>query len=115
MKLKFILLFLVILMIGFVSSATYGSGTFGTGNFGSGEEAPVVEEVVTPSGGGGGGCSYNWTCTNWFPDECPADGIQERLCVNYGTCTGTSGMPEQTRECTYVHGEPLFDIFLTIS
>ncbi len=34
--------------------------------------------------------------------------------MNKGTCTGTSGMPVQNQSCIYEHGEPLFDIFLTI-
>ncbi len=79
--------------------------------------------VTPPVTGGEGGrisaaaeCDYDWKCTSWFPMACPIDGIQERMCVNYGTCTGTLGMPDLTRVCYYEGPfEPLFDIFLTIS
>lgn len=67
----------------------------------------------SPSGGGGGSsaCTYNWVCTSWFPEPCPENGIQERLCVNKGTCTGIKDMPEQNRTCTFIEPiGPLFDI-----
>lgn len=67
-----------------------------------------------PPSGDGGACSYDWVCSDWYPSPCPANEIQERLCVNRGTCTGTSGMPNITRNCTYVPIEPLFDIFARI-
>jgi sporulation protein YlmC with PRC-barrel domain len=124
--------------IPFVSAGNYGSGIYGVGNYGTGT---VITEYcgdgicnngetcsscpgdcgtcsTSPSGGSGGGaptCTNDWECTNWFPSECPASEIQERVCINRGTCTGTSGMPELNRTCTYEHKEPLFDIFLTLS
>jgi hypothetical protein len=107
---SWLILFLILFWISFVSSAAYGVGDYGEGIYSIGETAPVDED----DGGGGGGCYYNWTCTNWFPSECSIDGFQERICINTGTCTGTSGMPEQKRNCTYEHGEPLFDIFVNL-
>lgn len=107
-----IFLLFVILSISLVSAGNYGAGSYGTGVFNVGE-VPVT--TIIPSGGGAGaGCTYNWNCTNWFPEECPISGIQERVCANKGTCSGTAGMPDQTRTCIYEHKEPLFDVFLTI-
>ncbi|HUS51295.1 MAG TPA: PRC-barrel domain-containing protein, partial [Candidatus Paceibacterota bacterium] len=66
-------------------------------------------------GSGGESCFYDWECTNWFPTECPESEIQERVCANVGTCTGTIGMPNQVQTCNYIGPtEPLFDIFLTL-
>ncbi|MCP6727611.1 MAG: hypothetical protein KJI69_06390, partial [Patescibacteria group bacterium] len=108
------ILFLIFLLIPFISAGTYGAGAYSTGDYNIGEVPPI-----TPSGGSGSTgptCTYDWQCTNWFPEECPRPKIQERLCVNKGTCTGTVGMPNQTRTCIYKGAtEPLFDIFLTIS
>ena len=109
---SWLILFLILFGISFVSAGAYGAGDYGTGVYNVGETAPAEEE--TPSGGGGAGCNYNWTCTNWFPSECSVDGFQERICINTGTCTGIYGMPEQKRNCTYEHGEPLFDIFVNL-
>ena len=105
--------FVYIFVILFVIAGNYGAGSFGTGNFGSGE-VPVTT-TITSSGGGGAGCTYDWQCTGFYPSECPVNRIQERLCINRGTCTGTSGIPNQNQSCIYEHKEPLFDIFLTIS
>jgi len=99
--------FLILLVIPFIYSAEeYGSGTFSLGTHGSGEES---------SGGGSyGECTYEWECTNWS-SECPKSEIQERICANKGTCTGTTGIPNQTQMCEYTSlTEPLFDIFLTL-
>lgn len=72
------------------------------------EEAP---EVPT----GGGGCTYDWVCSEWYPEPCPSDGIQKRICVNKGTCTGIGGMPNLTRNCTpTIPVGPLFDVFAKI-
>lgn len=85
--------------------------------------APTDEEETptpTPSSGGGGSsttieqCAYDWVCTEWYPSPCPASEIQNKLCVNKGTCDGTSGMPETNRTCIYNPAEPLFDIFAKI-
>jgi hypothetical protein len=107
------LLFVIlsISLISLISAGNYGAGRYGIGVFNIGEVP-----VVPPSGGGGGGvsCTYNWNCTNWFPAECPVQGIQERVCANKGTCSGLVGMPDETRTCIYEHKEPLFDVFLTI-
>jgi len=52
---------------------------------------------------------------NWFPEVCPELGIQERVCMNKGTCTGTIGFPIQNQTCEYAGPtEPLFDIYLTL-
>ncbi len=68
-----------------------------------------------PDGNGGdGGCTYDWVCSDWYPSPCSANEIQERVCINRGTCTGTLGMPDITRNCTYIPIEPLFDIFAKI-
>ena len=112
---KILFLLSVIFLMGFISAGNYNAGTYNKGLYGIGEA--VIIPPVTPSGGGGGGgptCSYDWVCTDWFPSECPASEIQERLCINKGTCNGVSEMPNQTRTCVYEHKEPLFDIFLTI-
>jgi hypothetical protein len=111
---KGIILLSFVLFIGFVNAGNYGAGTYGAGVFSVGEVPPVIPPVTPSGGGGGGGCTYNWDCTNWSPYECPATGIQERICINRGTCTDTFGMPNQTQSCLYEHKEPLFDIFLTI-
>ena len=106
-----------IFLLRIISAQNYGENTYGYGVYGTGE---IITPPAAPSvsgGGGGGGapsCSYNWVCTDWFPSDCPANGIQERLCMNKGTCTGTDGMPVETRNCTYEKTEPLFDIFLTL-
>ncbi len=83
------------------------------------EEEEDEEPTPPPSGGpsGGGGaptCIYDWVCTDWYPQPCPESGIQERVCVNKGTCTGLVGIPEQNRTCEYLEEEPLFDIILNI-
>jgi len=115
---KLVILFLILaIYFPFISAGNYGAGTYGRGVYGIGEIIPPP--TPTPGSGGGGGgvgpsCNYNWSCTNWFPLECPASENQERICVNRGTCTDTLGMPEQIKNCTYEHKEPLFDIFLKL-
>ncbi len=117
MKKGVIFVLFAIFLLRIISAQNYGENTYGYGIYGTGE---IITPPAAPSvsgGGGGGGapsCSYNWVCTDWFPSDCPANGIQERLCMNKGTCTGTDGMPEETRNCTYEKTEPLFDIFLTL-
>ncbi len=78
-------------------------------------------DTVTPppSGGGGGGsvCTYDWVCSEWYPEPCSGEGIQKRVCVNRGSCIGIVGMPTQNRTCipeTPSPAEPLFDIFAKI-
>ncbi len=76
----------------------------------------TADSVTTPSGGGAD-CTYDWVCSEWYPEPCPANGIQKRVCVNRGTCTGTVGIPDITRTCTsevISPAEPLFDIFAKI-
>lgn len=107
----FFLVFLILLIVPLVYARDYDSGDYGSGVYG-------VGEVISPEGGpsGGGGCNYDWSCTNWFPAECPESETQERICANKGTCTGTTGMPNQIQTCIYKGPtEPIFDIFLTIS
>ena len=108
----FVTILLVILPL--VHAANYGAEEYSCGLFGIGCSATPT---TPPSGGGrGGGCTYDWQCTNWFPSICPESGIQERICMNKGTCTGTKGMPNQTQTCKYLGpAEPLFDIYLTLS
>lgn len=84
------------------------------------EPTEEITPISGPTGGGGGlslapECIYIWDCTNWFPSNCPVDEIQERLCINRGTCRGTEERPAQTRGCEYKPFEPLFDIFLAIN
>ncbi len=75
-------------------------------------------EPSAPSEEGGGGsltCTYDWSCTEWYPSICPENGIQERLCVNKGSCTGILGIPSQNRTCIFEGPtEPLFDLFVKI-
>ncbi len=113
-KKKLIIVTLIILLVlPLISAGNYGAGKYGSGLYGVGE---VTSAPPTPPGGGGGAaCTYNWQCTNWFSPECPESEIQERICINKGTCTGIIGMPKQIQVCNYTGPtEPLFDIFLTI-
>ncbi len=104
---------LILLIIPLVYAGNYGAGAYGSGDYNVGE-ASATPSTETPSGGGGS-CVYDWQCTNWFPSECPESGIQERVCANKGTCSGTAGMPNQTQTCEYTGPtEPLFDIFVNI-
>ncbi len=107
------IIFLLLFMIFFPlisADSNYGEGIYGDGPYGG----EVVIVPPTSSTGGSSSCSYDWICTNWFPTECPVTEMQERLCVNKGTCSGTYEMPDQKRNCTYEKKEPLFDIFLTL-
>ncbi len=114
-KKKLTLIFLFLLVLPLISAGNYGVLRYSTGVYSVGE---VVSTPITPPGSPGGGgpsCVYDWQCTNWFPAECPESKIQERICANKGTCTGTLGMPKQNRTCIYEDPtEPLFDIFLSI-
>jgi len=69
---------------------------------------------VSDGGTGGGGCTYDWVCSDWYPQPCSIDEVQQRVCVNRGTCSGIVGMPNDTRECIYIPSEPLFDIFARV-
>lgn len=135
---KFVsLIFILVVSLSSVYASTYGNETYGADCYG--EDCPIScgdgicngdETCSTCSadcgqcssssssssgGGSGGGCTYDWQCTNWFPSICPDTGIQERVCVNKGTCSGTTNMPNETRECEYLGPtEPLFDIYLTL-
>ena len=86
-------------------------------------ETNATTNITTPPGGtsdGGGGrsssgCNYEWVCTEWYVNPCPETGVQQRLCVNKGTCTGTTNMPETTKECNYEKPVgPLFDLYVNI-
>ncbi|MCW8965220.1 MAG: hypothetical protein OQK82_00825 [Candidatus Pacearchaeota archaeon] len=75
----------------------------------------------TTTGGGGGTrtCTYDWVCSEWYPQTCPKNEIQEKICVNKGTCSDTKNMPQTKRNCTYIETEispkdPLFDLFIDI-
>ena len=78
----------------------------------------VSEEPEVPSGGGGAACTYEWVCSDWYPQPCPANGIQNRVCVNRGTCSGVTGMPSLNRTCAPAippgPSEPLFDLFAKV-
>lgn len=96
-------------------AAYCGDGTCDAGETCSSCPADCGVCSITPPGGGGGvTCNYDWVCSDWYPQPCPAEEIQNRACVNRGTCTGIVGIPNDTRECTYVPSEPLFDIFARI-
>jgi len=101
-----------------VYAGNYGALNYGKGLYGIGQVVTTPASGGGSSGGGGGGatssCTYNWKCTSWSPDECPVNGVQERVCINKGTCRGTDEMPDLKQACTYEHGEPLFDIFLNL-
>ncbi|RLG12699.1 hypothetical protein DRN69_06480 [Candidatus Pacearchaeota archaeon] len=84
---------------------------------------PSPTETPAPSGSGGVSvgavetCTYDWVCSEWYPEPCPPEGIQRRICVNRGSCEGIKGMPSTIRTCTpefIAPSEPLFDIFLKI-
>jgi hypothetical protein len=110
---RLVISFLIFLLFPFVSAGNYGAGNYGAGLYGISTTNSSSGSGST-GGSGGPSCDYNWTCTDWFPQECPINGIQERICANRGTCTGTAGMPIQITNCTYQKTEPLFDIFLQI-
>lgn len=102
-----------LIILPLIYAGNYGAGSYGKGIFGIGEVP--VSPPSAPTGGGAAACTYDWQCTNWFPAECPETEIQERICANKGTCTGTVGMPNQTRTCIYEGPtEPFFDIYLKI-
>lgn len=44
-------------------------------------------------------CFYKWECEAWA--ECLPDGIQERACINKGTCPDTYRQPVASRKCFY--------------
>jgi hypothetical protein len=78
------------------------------------EEIPIV---IIPSVGGGGACTYDWVCSEWYPEPCPSEGIQKRVCVNRGNCNGIANMPDLEKSCipSFISpAEPLFDIFLRV-
>lgn len=123
-RIKFFTILIGILFLISFISANYNSGTYGAGRYGKGVYG-IGEVISTPSinipssssslkNNEKSVCTYEWKCTEWFPQECPASGFQERICINKGTCTGIKGMPEIKRNCTYKHKKPLFDIFLKI-
>jgi parallel beta-helix repeat protein len=77
----------------------------------------IVPPAEIPEGGGEGGCTYDWVCSDWYPQPCNQAGIQKRVCVNRGTCDGEENMPTLNRTCTpevFEPTEPLFDIFVNI-
>lgn len=62
-------------------------------------------------------CTNDWVCSEWYPEPCPTERIQKRVCVNRGTCSETTGMPDVKRECIsgiISPAEPLFDLFVKI-
>ncbi|VVB83423.1 Uncharacterised protein [uncultured archaeon] len=82
----------------------------------SSEETPAAPPV-SPSGGGGGSCNYDWVCSGWYPNPCPSEGIQHRICVNKGSCSGTKEMSITNQTCIsqiILPSEPLFDIFVNV-
>jgi len=117
-KKKLTLIFVILLvLLPLVLANTYSAKGYGCGLFGIGCTASTPTPAPTPDspgGGGGSSCSYDWECTNWFPAQCPASEVQERICANKGTCNGIAGIPVQTQTCEYIPTSPLFDIFLTL-
>jgi len=101
------------------STSYCGDGTCDAGN---GETCSTCSSdcgsCISGGGGGGGGCSYDWVCSDWYPQPCLQEGIQNRVCVNRGTCSGTTGFPNQTRTCIPSippgPADPLFDLFAKI-
>ncbi len=86
-----------------------------------------VSGFCTASGGitgavtGGGGapsCTNDWVCSEWYPQPCPQEGIQKRVCVNKGSCTGLESItPNLNKTCipaVILPAEPLFDIFVNV-
>jgi len=119
MKTKKLLFFLIILLVlPLIYANNYGIEKYSCGLFGIGCESqtptsPAVPD--SPSGGGSSSCFYDWQCINWFPFICPESEIQERICINKGTCVGTANIPNQSQTCEYLGPtEPLFDIYLTL-
>ncbi len=107
---------LILLVLPLINAGDYGDGKYGAGVYGIGEVISTPGDGDTPGGGETPTCTYDWDCTAWFPAECPEVEIQERICANRGTCTGTMGMPNQTQTCVYGGPtEPLFDMVLVIS
>ena len=45
------------------------------------------------------GCFYNWECEAWA--DCLPEGIQERVCINNGTCPDAYRQPPTSRKCFY--------------
>ncbi|MEA3514877.1 MAG: hypothetical protein U9R34_05340 [Nanoarchaeota archaeon] len=45
------------------------------------------------------GCFYKWECEAWA--ECLPEGIQERVCINKGTCPDAYRSPVESRKCFY--------------
>ena len=96
-KLFFIFVILLVLLP-LVLANNYGAKGYGCGLFGIGcsDSTPTPTPDSPGGGGGGSSCTYDWECTSWFPDECPASGIQERICrriffafrVYRGLCRG---------------------------
>lgn len=82
-----IVLFLVLIfiLIDFSSAASYGSGLYGLGAYG------IAQKKVE--------CTFKWVCSAWYPSPC-ITGIQKRICVNIGTCSGKNKIPKLTRTCT---------------
>ncbi len=138
-KKKLIFFALILVLTPLVLASNYGEGIYGSGNYtrtstpslycgdgicNNGESCSTCSTdcgtcpvIPSPSGGSSSGssCSYDWQCTEWFPSICPESGIQERICANKGDCTGTKGIPNQTRTCEYLGpSEPLFDVYLTL-
>ena len=95
--------------IGNASGDSYSAEYTLTSTVSQEEEETTTETPAT----GGGGCTYDWICTEWYPEPCPQNGIQKRLCVNKGTCSGTTNIPESGRDCVYV--EPIGPLFYFFS
>jgi len=59
-------------------------------------EQPIAEQ---PHSRYIGECFYKWECEAWA--ECLPDGIQERVCINKGTCPDFYRQPVISRKCFY--------------
>ena len=60
------------------------------------DPGPLVEQ---PSASHIGECFYKWECGAWA--ECLPSGIQDRVCINKGTCPDAYRQPVASRKCFY--------------
>jgi len=64
------------------------------------------------------GCTYDWNCSEWEPNECKFENFQIRNCNNLGTCKEEILKPLEIRNCTYetkkLLPSQLFDISFEI-
>ena len=54
---------------------------------------PLIEPVET--------CQEDWSCTSWYPNKCPQDQTQTRLCSEINYCGTNDNEPINTQSCVY--------------